>query len=274
MTFEEYCNENTINYKDIIDIFDSIEINSMYFGNFNDKYHIGSIDFECEKESSSSKSEKLEQRYDLYIYKDNFKIEIINYVEGWIGINKTEYYNYFTFNSLKSALIEFKNYISNPKPYYVEDNWSKPKCRFKTIQSKTIDLVDRLLSVSNEDKSANNFKECIDFIDEDLTNVLLKNDMSPDNDYYLLHVNDNMFMLNISNKLTHNDYFKKYEYRINFSQIHLKANFIDDEDGLNITLDKTFSNLNELKQILQKIIPYLENYPFYKSLARDLQDIL
>lgn len=272
MTFEEYCTENNIDYNKIITLFNTTDDKIICKG--YDKYITCSLHFKVNDEDRILEDDF----YYLHIYIDNFHISIEHAITEHLYsiINNTV--NHYTenknFSVFKDALLAFKTDITDLKPYCSE--YSNRKLEISNLEeyNTILELIDKLLLISNEDISSNKFKYCLDFIENDLTNILLKNDTHITNDKSTLLCSNNQYIKLIiyyDRKNYHaGEPFSDPNYGTDYSKLYLTCEIKEE----NITLDKTFSNLDELKKILQKIITLIEDNPNYTSLVRDLQDIL
>ena len=270
MTFEEYCNENNIDYDKIIDVLDNTDKEIVY--KCSDYYRIEYLFF---KTTNNNMNNYEKDDYHICININNFKVEIIREVTDDHGIHLYTTNINKIFGSFKSALLAYKEEITNAKPYH--PIYKKLKCEYIDDYNATLELIDKLLEIVDKDKSANNFNDCIQFIEDDLTNVLLKNNIRIRNDNdrtnALFYADDKLIKVIIRNNSGNKCSFglsSSSEYDINFDKIQLSWSLIDED----LTIDKKFSTLQELKNIIQKIVVLMEGNPKYENLSRDLQGLL
>lgn len=271
MTFEEYCNENNIDYDKIIDILDNADEEIVH--KTSDFYRIENLYF---RTTNNDRNHHEEDMYQVYINLNDFKVKIIREETDHSSIHPHTTKINKIFGSFKSALLAYKDEITNTEPHLYKYKDKKLECEYIDDYNVTLELTNKLLEIVDKDKSANNFNDCIQFIEDDLTDVLLKNNIRIRNDndrtYALFYADDKLIKVIIRNKSNNKCSFglSTSEYDINFDKIQLSWSLIDED----LTIDKKFSTLQELKNIIQKIVVLMEGNPKYENLSRDLQNLL
>lgn len=267
MTLAEYCKENNIDLQSILNLVD----HKMITYTNGENYHIGNVCIYNKNKKEIKKNQYIDFKDEFYIEfgtKEFFikTVKIHLYGPSDMKVSTTVYH------SFQLALQEFKKLFNL-------ENYSKDAAIQENYQgvsyNELMDLIDKLIVITKEDKTVNIVNDYLNFIEDDLQNVFIKNGFHHYVEKYsddFLYVKNDLFEFRISNYSYENKGIGSENSQAcnDFTKVRITCTLKDE----GITLNNTFSNLSELKTILQKIVTLMENNPNYTTLAIDIQNIL